>query len=258
MGSVLCPTLHRQRNKRRRKMKFRQLNANEIECRVGTVKYAPNQDPKKAKFGCSLLLYKTARLDANVLDETVGAENWCVRHYQVKDKDFAEVGIKMEDGTWVYKSDCGSESNVEAEKGESSDALKRACFMWGLGRALYSAPFIWINLTEDDFYNGKISLDVKFAVTQIKYDLDGDICLLEIKRVGKNGQPEQEAVFSWKNNNAPVDEYNAMQAYRSLKMVFKDTVVINSVLKKLGADKPSAITEQIFDKAVKELKEVVK
>jgi hypothetical protein len=56
---------------------------------------------------------------------------------------------------WVWKSDCGTESNTEAQKGEASDSFKRACFNWGIGRELYTAPFIWVGVDKCNIKNGK-------------------------------------------------------------------------------------------------------
>ena len=114
-------------------MQFRTLKANELSVRIGTV---------SAKGVC-LLLYKDARADMTILDETVGAENWQREHYEVKGNMFCRVGIKT-GNEWVWKSDCGTESNAEAEKGESSDSFKRACVNWGIGRELYTSPLIFI------------------------------------------------------------------------------------------------------------------
>lgn len=125
-------------------MKFRDLTANEIECRVQSVK----------QNGLVLLLYKNARCDMNILDETVGAENWQREHYECKGNLFCRVGIQCI-GNWVWKSDCGTESNTEAQKGEASDSFKRACFNWGIGRELYTAPFIWIPADKCNINNGK-------------------------------------------------------------------------------------------------------
>ena len=122
-------------------IKFRDLTANEIDVRIGQIK----------QNGIALLLYKDARCDMTILDETVGAENWEREHYECKGNLFCKVGIntEFENETnlpnWVYKSDCGTESNTEKEKGEASDSFKRACVNWGIGRELYTAPFIWIN-----------------------------------------------------------------------------------------------------------------
>lgn len=111
-----------------------------MECRIGSVGKNGN--------GLSLLLYKDARVDADILDETVGPENWQCEFYECKGTLFCKVGILVEraDGfkEWVWKDDAGSPSNMEAAKGEASDAFKRACFKWGLGRELYNSPFIWI------------------------------------------------------------------------------------------------------------------
>ena len=103
-------------------MKFRELRADEIECRVGTV--------AKSGSGLSLLLYKDARVDSNILDETVGPENWQCEFYECKGTLFCKVGIlieRVDTGTyeWVWKDDAGSPSNMEAQKGEASDALTK-------------------------------------------------------------------------------------------------------------------------------------
>ena len=130
--------------------KFRDLRADEIECRVQSVK--PN--------GLVLLLYKDARVDMNILDETVGASNWQREHYECKGNLFCRVGIDV--GTheskaerWVFKSDCGTESNTEAQKGEASDSFKRACFNWGIGRELYTSPFTWIPADKCNIVDGR-------------------------------------------------------------------------------------------------------
>lgn len=114
-------------------MNFRDLTAEDIECRVQSAKAS----------GVVLLLYKNARVDMNILDETVGAENWQREHYECKGNLFCRVGIRN-CNEWVWKADCGTESNTDAQKGEASDSFKRACFNWGIGRELYTSPFIWI------------------------------------------------------------------------------------------------------------------
>ena len=112
----------------------RDLRADEIECRVAQAK----------ETGVSLLLYKDARCDQNILDETVGSMNW-MRHH-CRDNANCVVSIWDEQKKmWVEKEDTGTESNTEKEKGLASDSFKRACFNWGIGRELYTAPFIWVN-----------------------------------------------------------------------------------------------------------------
>ena len=181
---------------------FRDLTANEIECRVGSIN----------EKGLSLLLYKNARVDMDILDETVGAENWQREHYECKGNLFCRVGIKIGDefkeesdgikasrGEWVYKSDCGTESNTEKEKGESSDSFKRACVNWGIGRELYTSPFIYIPVTDNKGVanytvkqkNGKPTTKDKFIVEKIVIE-DKKITALALKNASNN-----KRVFVW-------------------------------------------------------------
>lgn len=154
-------------------MEFRTLNANEIDCRIATI----NQK------GLTLLLYKDARVDQNILDETVGAMNWQRSH--CRDNANCIVSIwDSEKNQWVSKEDTGTESFTEKEKGLASDSFKRACFNWGIGRELYSAPFIWVsaedaNITQGG--NGKFQCYDKFIVEQILYDDNRNIVAISIK-----------------------------------------------------------------------------
>ena len=153
----------------------RTLKAEEIECRVSQV---------TAK-GCSLLLYKTARVDRAILDEEFGAMNWQNDFKVIDGKMYGGIGVsRVTNGNieWIWKWDCGTESNTEAEKGQASDCFKRAGFKWGIGIELYSAPFIWVNC-ETEQYNGKYKLKDKFAkftVKTIGYDENRNINSLVI------------------------------------------------------------------------------
>ena len=132
-------------------MEFRDLTAEDIEVRVQSVK----------QNGLVLLLYKNARVDMNILDETVHPENWQREHYECKGNLFCRVGIRtcLKDNEavaeWVWKADCGVESYSDAQKGEASDSFKRACFNWGIGRELYTSPFIWIPAANCKIENNK-------------------------------------------------------------------------------------------------------
>ena len=116
---------------------FRPLTEQEIEVRVSRVTNA----------GVELLLFKDSRCDMRILDETVGAENWQNEFYEQKGTLFCKVGLFTDydrGPMWVWKSNAGAPSNMEAVKGEASDAFKRACFTWGIGRELYTAPRIFV------------------------------------------------------------------------------------------------------------------
>lgn len=169
---------------------FRKLRADEIEVRAAQV------DANKAgKVWASLLLYKDARVDQRLLDETYGPLNWQREHTVIDGKLYCTVSIWDEGKkAWVSKQDVGTESNTEKEKGQASDSFKRACFNWGIGRELYTSPKIFIKLedgewkTKENSYNNKISyqLTQTFYVFDISYDDDGNITTLVIK--DKNGK----------------------------------------------------------------------
>lgn len=161
-------------------MIFRPLRADEIECRVGTV----------GANGFTLLLYKDARTDMNILDETVGANNWQKDYKEIKGNLYCGVGIWDETKSqWIWKWDCGTESYTEKEKGEASDAFKRACFNagGGIGRELYTAPFIFIRAKTEREGKGYHLCDRKdgygYKVAQIEYE-GGRISHLVITKNG--------------------------------------------------------------------------
>ncbi len=115
---------------------FRLLNADEIECRVGTVN----------EKGLSLLLYKDARVDFKILDETFGPYGWQRTHQEINGNLYCTISIWDEEkGQWISKQDVGTKSDYEQEKGQASDSFKRAAVCAGVGRELYTAPFIWVS-----------------------------------------------------------------------------------------------------------------
>ena len=161
------------------KLSFRLLEASEIDCRIATVN----------EKGVSLLLYKDARVDQNILDETVGPMNWQRSH----SRDNANCMVSLwdeEKKQWISKEDTGTESYTEKEKGLASDSFKRACFNWGIGRELYTAPFIWVSSekckivsTGRNDFRGKpvYTCNDRFTVSKIGYDEKKNIVDLVIK-----------------------------------------------------------------------------
>lgn len=138
-----------------------------------------------------ILLYKDSRYDMAVLDEMYGPMGWQVSYSEVKGSLYCTIGVfDPQRSQWVEKTSNGMESDIEAQKGEASDALKRAGFLWGIGRELYTAPTIFIDLNPDevDTYNGKqrLKLGVTFNVSEIGYDDKRSIDRLTIvDRYGK-------------------------------------------------------------------------
>ena len=155
---------------------IRTLRADEIECRVQQV----------TEKGCVLLIYKDARVDMRILDETFGIDGWQRTHEVINGNLFCNIEIWSDDKkSWIKKQDVGTESNTEKEKGEASDSFKRAGFNVGIGRELYSSPFIWIKLDPSEVEKNsqgkpQLSRAIKFNVSSIKYDENKDITELVI------------------------------------------------------------------------------
>ena len=151
-----------------KELKFRTLNANEIECRVGNV--------AKSGSGFFLLLYKNARVDQTILDETLGAYNWQCKYYQVKNTMVCSIGIYNEERKeWVWKDNGGDDDfNAEQVKAELSDSFKRAAFCLGIGRELYYSPKIWVE------NKGENTTSAHYSVKVIDYDQNKRITKLVI------------------------------------------------------------------------------
>lgn len=145
---------------------FRLLNADEIEVRISQVN----------EKGVTLLLYKTARTDANLLDER-GFE-WQNDFKIIDGVLYGGIALDRGEG-WVWRWDAGTESNTEAEKGRASDAFKRAGFKWGIGRELYTAPRIWISADKCHITDGRKCYD-SFTVEKIAYNDKQEISGLSI------------------------------------------------------------------------------
>ena len=191
---------------------MRTLKVSEIDCRVQTVK----------ENGCSLLLYKDARCDMRILDETFGIDGWKREHQLINNNLFCTVSIWSERlNQWVSKQDLGTESNAEAEKGEASDSFKRACFNLGIGRELYT-PIdikIWANNTDIQNNDGKgfkLGYKEKFHVSKIGIE-NGKIINLEISN------QDNKVVFT---HVEPIKQVNK-QATKPVKQVEEPKITQN-------------------------------
>ena len=189
---------------------IRKLKANEIEVRVQSV------TTKNDDAGAVLLLYKNARVDMAILDETFGALNWSRKHTLIDGNLYCTVSVWDESKvTWVDKQDVGLAANGssdQAEKARASDGCKRACTCWGIGRELYTAPFTYINLTKSEWYTdstgkAKVKPSVKFYVSKITYEEDS---ITELVIVDKDGTTrfhwKREAKVETSGVNLPITE----------------------------------------------------
>ncbi len=228
---------------------FRKLTADEIDVRVAMVK----------DKGVSLLLYKDARADMNILDETVGAYNWKREHR----RDNANCIVSIYDANkneWIGKEDTGTESYTEKEKGLASDSFKRACFNWGIGRELYTAPFIWIprDKVKIQNKNGKLTTYDKFSVKKIAYDEKGTINELVIandkgdivfKKTMHNNQ--SKAQKQPQNTNNFIDKKQVATLQALIKQYNTD---VSKMLKFFDVANLESMTQAQFKKAIEVIK----
>lgn len=155
-------------------MEYEFLNASEISCRVRQI----------SEKGLSLLLYVTSRDGQKRLDEKYGPLGWQDRYEVIDGELYCIISAwDKEKQMWISKEDVGTASYTAKEKGRASDAFKRACVKHGIGRELYTAPFIWIsasscNINTDK--DGRLTTKDKFFVNTITYSSDGKINELEI------------------------------------------------------------------------------
>lgn len=162
---------------------IRLLKADEIECRAASV----------SEKGLSLLLYKDARVDQKILDETFGPFGWKRSHQCIGGNLYCTVEVyDRESGVWVAKQDVGAAGNAEKEKSQASDSFKRACFNWGIGRELYTAPFIWVPAGKAGIQKRgeRFCSSERFSVASICYNRDREIAGLSV--VNGSGQTVYE------------------------------------------------------------------
>lgn len=221
---------------------FRKLYASEIDARVSTIN----------KNGCSLLLYKDARVDQNILDETFGIFGWKRSHQLIGDRLYCTVEVWDDDKKqWISKQDVGTESYTEKEKGQASDSFKRASFNWGIGRELYTAPFIWItpdkvNITEKD---GRYTTTDRFAVESIGYSEDGNINKIVIINTKKG-----IVAYQWeKNENILSEKIKAKDVKALQAKIAQKGVKTESVCKRYSVNDISELTFAQFTQAMSTL-----
>lgn len=223
-------------------LEFRALKPEEIEIRVGTVH----------KDKVSLLLYKDARADQAILDETVGCLNWQRSH----SRDNANCTVSIWDSEkqmWVSKEDTGTESNTEREKGLASDSFKRACTNWGIGRELYTAPRIFVKAETEPLGNNKHKLKKAYSLSDlivskitIKDKRITDLVIVDkfgnqIYKMGAKSEPIK--------NNAPSEPTITRDQVKELAGMVNDKLtveVIQKIIEQYGYKKVNDIKDSQF------------
>ena len=224
---------------------IRLLKPEEISAKVKTV------------YGGSalLLLYKDARVDMTILDETFGAMHWKRSHKEVKGNLFCTISVFDElQNQWVDKEDVGIESMTEAEKGEASDSFKRAGTNWGIGRELYTSPKIMVPLDSGEYKDKKVF--TSFYVSDIGYNVSREIAKLVI--IDGNGRVR----FSWESGkplgNQPVEEFD-LEAYRAdVEAMLQSCDLIDNDKKALTLKGLPKYDKKLLDSVVARIKELEK
>lgn len=226
---------------------IRLLTADEIECRVGTI----------SEKGLSLLLYKDARADMKILDEVFGRNNWQRIHETIGGNLYCNVQIYDEEKQqWISKMDVGTESFTEKEKGQASDSFKRACVSVGIGRELYTAPFIWISRNKVDIVKkgDRYITFEKFKVKNIAYNEQREI--IEVVITNQNGNivysyAQKEERKREKTRKARLSNEQMEQMNSELQ---RTGVALDTVLLRYNIKNIEEMSEAVYTKAMQGLK----
>lgn len=254
---------------------IRLLKADEIECRVAVIK----------ESGLSLLLYKDARVDQKILDETFGIFGWKRSHQCIDGNLYCTVEIyDKESGEWVAKQDVGTTGYTEKEKSQASDSFKRACFNWGIGRELYTAPFIWISAgkaeimyKEDQNKVKRFYCNDRFTVSSISYNDSREISSLVVvnekgetvyelkeKGSGVTGSPKGKA--TGKNKNSSQEKTAQKTEQKNSSSISKEQmdslqaelartgVSMETVQERYKIQEPKAMGEELYSRVMSALK----
>ena len=233
-------------------IEIRTLRADEIECRVQQVK----------QNGCVLLLYKDARCDMRILDEVFGVLGWEREHQVIDGNLYCTVRVWDEEhNRWVSKQDVGTESMTEKQKGQASDSFKRACFNLGIGRELYSAPFIWITLNPDEIKQDgnkfRLNFGVEFHVKEIGYSENREINKLVI--VDKKGNIRFSLGIN-SNNDLNIENRwtnSTNQGTINKKLTDKQISRLYAIAYSKGIDKDT-VKKHVFKKFTKDVVDMTK
>lgn len=231
---------------------IRLLKASEIECRVGKV----------CETGVSLLLYKDARVDQKILDETFGMFGWKRSHQLMDGTLYCIVAVYDEKtGQWIDKQDVGIAGFSEKEKAQASDSFKRACFNWGIGRELYTAPFIWITREKTNIQqtNGKLCCKDMFHVTAIGYNADREINQLVISN--KRGEnvycmgmvPESSTYNPETYNNSRNHRLSANKLMVLTQEMERTGIDLEQIQERYAFDAVDTMSEAVYRKIISAL-----
>ena len=227
---------------------IRLLRHDEIECRVGTI----------SEKGLSLLLYKDARADMRILDETFGCLNWQRSHQMIGSSLYCTVSVWDNDKQqWISKMDVGTESYTEKEKGQASDSFKRACVSLGIGRELYTAPFIWVSANKVNIQKKgeKVFTYDKFRLTDITYNESREIVgLVIVNQDSKVVYSSQERYDSKPISKSVPQKIENEKSQKINKELARTGVALDTVLQRYGVKSVDEMTDDTYRIAINSLR----
>ena len=227
---------------------IRLLRHDEIECRVGTI----------SEKGLSLLLYKDARADMRILDETFGCLNWQRSHQMIGSSLYCTVSVWDNDKQqWISKLDVGTESYTEKEKGQASDSFKRACVSLGIGRELYTAPFIWVSANKVNIQKKgeKVFTYDKFRLTDITYNESREIVgLVIVNQDSKVVYSSQERYDSKPISKSVSQKIENEKSQKINKELARTGVALDTVLQRYGVKSVDEMTDDTYRSAINSLR----
>ncbi len=238
---------------------IRLLRADEIECRVSTINI----------YGLRLLLYKDARVDQKILDEMFTPFGWQRTHQEIDGKLYCTVSVWDDTrGQWISKQDVGTASYSDKEKGQASDSFKRACFNWGIGRELYTAPDIWVpasyaHIRENKDKRGHYTTSDRFSVHSISYNLQREISSLII--INQDGNVVFRMLQAGQQQEQPTTDASSIAntggtpgtgiQMELLKHELERTgIPMETVLRRYNIQDPSQMTPEICTRALNGLR----
>jgi hypothetical protein len=194
-----------------------------------------------------------------ILDEVYGANNWQRSHELIGGNLYCTVSI-WDDGKkqWISKMDVGTKSYTEKEKGEASDSFKRACFSHGIGRELYTAPFIWVSASKANIQkrDDKYTTYDKFSVNEITYNENREITGLTI--INQDGRIVYSLISKDSNLQQPAtnDMTNGADEHTQAinKELLRTGVALDTVLQRYGVTSIQAMDDVTYKKAMSSLK----
>lgn len=232
--------------------RIRLLRADEIECRAASV----------SEKGVGLLLYKDARVDQRILDETFGIFGWKRSHQCMDGKLYCTVEVyNKETGEWVAKQDVGTNGEQQKEKSQASDSFKRACFNWGIGRELYTAPFIWVpaSRTEIKKKGEKYCCNEHFTVSSIEYNVEREITGLVVKDGNNRTVYELKSKTASRKQDEKTGEDAGQQHVSSTQMeklekeLQRTGVSMDAVKERYRIEKPEQMSGEVYRKVMSAL-----